>query len=54
MNIHKTIVWNAIRINYEFLIQIKIVVYVILDFMMMEKMSFANLATILGIIVYLF
>ena len=33
MNIQKTIVWIAIPINHEFLIQIKMVVYVILDFM---------------------
>ena len=54
MDIQKIIVWNVIWINKEFSIQIKIVVYVILDSMKMGKMSFANLATIHGIFIYLF
>ena len=54
MDIQKTIAWNVILINKEFLIQIKIAVYVILDFMMMEKICSASFATILGIIIYLF
>ena len=53
MDIQKTIAWNAILIHKEFSIQIKIAAYVILDFMMMEKICFANFVTIPGSIINL-
>ena len=51
MEILKIIVWHVKLISLEFLIQMKIVASVVLDFMIMGKLKFSSNAITPGIII---